>query len=96
MKSQKQKIMSASSSVSSITSPTGLGTGQGYEYQIDTVIRQLEQYEDGMSEVSRQQRELIPALAWRSYHLPGNSWCQDWMQYYKNNHPVFGICCHHK
>lgn len=39
---------------------------------------------------------LIPALADRCYHLPGNNYCQDWFQYFMNNHPVLGICCHDK
>lgn len=25
----------------------------------------------------------------------GNSWGQDWLQYQKNTHPVFGFCFHH-
>jgi hypothetical protein len=40
--------------------------------------------------------EFVQLLALQAYHLPGNSWCQDWWQYMANNHPVFGICCHHK
>jgi len=39
---------------------------------------------------------LIPLLAQKSYHLPGNTWKQDWIQFQKNNHIVFGICMHHK
>jgi len=31
----------------------------------------------------------------RSYHLPGHSWCEDWAQYFRNNHPLLGICCHY-
>lgn len=38
---------------------------------------------------------LIPLLAQRSCHLPGNDWQQDWIQFMRNNHIVFGIClCH--
>ncbi|KAL7575851.1 hypothetical protein ACA910_003169 [Epithemia clementina (nom. ined.)] len=40
--------------------------------------------------------ELMPALANRNYHLPGNGWCADWFQYFCNTHPVFGICCYHR
>lgn len=40
--------------------------------------------------------EIVPALLMRSYHLPGQNICQDWIQYMVNNHPVFGICCHHQ
>ena len=39
--------------------------------------------------------KLIMALAWRSYHLPGNGVCADWIQFFRNTHPLFGICCHH-
>lgn len=38
---------------------------------------------------------LIPLLARRSYHLPGNTWWDDWLQWLKNNHILFGICLHH-
>lgn len=41
-------------------------------------------------------RQIVPALAARSYHIPGNNYCQDWAQYFANNHPFFGICCHHR
>jgi hypothetical protein len=37
---------------------------------------------------------IVPYLADRAYHLPGNTWIQDWVQYFTNNHPVLGICCH--
>jgi hypothetical protein len=40
--------------------------------------------------------ELVQLLALQSYHLPGNNWRQDWLQFMSNNHPVFGICCHNK
>jgi len=40
-------------------------------------------------------RAIVPLLAMRAYHLPGNNWCQDWIQFMRNNHPFFGICCHH-
>ena len=40
--------------------------------------------------------KLVQLLALQSYHLPGNSWLQDWSQFMANNHPVFGICCHNK
>ena len=39
---------------------------------------------------------IVPILASRSYHIPGNTWRQDWVQYFANNHPVFGLCFHHK
>jgi len=57
----------------------------------------LAQYQERVSGVSQSERDrTVPALAWRAYHLPGNSWCDDWVQYFANNHPLFGICCHHR
>ncbi|KAL3788336.1 hypothetical protein ACHAWO_008565 [Cyclotella atomus] len=42
------------------------------------------------------QKILVPRLAKRAYHLEdGNTWGQDWLQYQKNTHPVFGFCFHH-
>jgi hypothetical protein len=39
---------------------------------------------------------VIPLLARRSFHLPGNNLWQDWCQWFGNNHIVFGICLHHR
>jgi hypothetical protein len=39
---------------------------------------------------------LIPLLAQKSYHLPYNNWQQDWVQWMRNNHVLFGICFCHK
>lgn len=41
-------------------------------------------------------RKVVPKLASRSYHLPGYNLRQDYLQYMFNNHPLFGICFHHK
>mmetsp|Transcript_27359 Transcript_27359/g.52953 ORF Transcript_27359/g.52953 Transcript_27359/m.52953 type:complete len:1355 (+) Transcript_27359:168-4232(+) len=34
-------------------------------------------------------------LAARAYHFPGNTWCEDWMQYMSNTHTVLGLFFHH-
>jgi hypothetical protein len=49
------------------------------------------------SSVKKRQQEsnIIPLLARRSCHLPGNTWKADWIQYMRNNHILFGICLHH-
>ena len=39
---------------------------------------------------------LIPLLARRSYHIPGNTWVADWCQWFCNNHILFGICFHNR
>ena len=61
------------------------------------VIDRLAAYEERLSGVARDDKELlIPALGWRSYHLPGYSYCEDWLQYFQNNHPLLSLCCHHR
>lgn len=63
----------------------------------DNMIDRLEHYERRVHGATRQEEEeLRNALAWRSYHLPGHSYCEDWVQYFQNNHPIFGICCHYR
>mmetsp|Transcript_2359 Transcript_2359/g.3304 ORF Transcript_2359/g.3304 Transcript_2359/m.3304 type:complete len:367 (-) Transcript_2359:98-1198(-) len=47
-------------------------------------------------EAYKEARIIVPLLASRAYHLPGNNWCQDWAQFLLNNHPLFSIFCHHK
>lgn len=72
----------------------------GNSYRQSAASTRLSEYENISKRVrerkARYSRIVVPALAKRSYHLPGNDWCQDWAQYFRNNHPVFGICCHHK
>ena len=52
--------------------------------------------EEWSERVTSHERSLVPKLANRAYHLPGNSLCADWLQYMLNNHPIIGICCHHR
>jgi hypothetical protein len=42
-----------------------------------------------------EEENLIRLLGMRSAHLPGLNWYQDWLQFMKNNHPMFGLCFHH-
>ena len=55
------------------------------------------QEEEGkVSKITKTRDEiLVPLLARRSFHLPGNTWRQDWVQWMRNNHIVFGTCFHH-
>ena len=45
--------------------------------------------------LARKEDFVIPLLARRSCHLPGNGWWADWRQWFCNNHILFGICLHH-
>lgn len=60
----------------------------------------LSDYTKGPARAKKAERDykatIVPALAARCYHLPGNTYCQDWSQYFMNNHPVIGICFHSK
>mmetsp|Transcript_2671 Transcript_2671/g.7360 ORF Transcript_2671/g.7360 Transcript_2671/m.7360 type:complete len:516 (+) Transcript_2671:359-1906(+) len=48
-------------------------------------------------ELTKEDKKLIQLLAAQAYHLPGHSAYQDWVQYvWTNNHPIFGLCFHHK
>lgn len=63
------------------------GKRRGGEYDDD----------DGDEELLALKRRLVPRLAKRAYHLEaGNTWRQDWVQYQRNTHPVFGLCLHHE
>ncbi|KAL7482931.1 hypothetical protein ACHAW6_013074 [Cyclotella cf. meneghiniana] len=64
----------------------------------DSQQRLKELYESTHIETAEQklERTLVPKLASRSYHLPGNDFAQDWKQYVLNNHPVLGVCFHHR
>ena len=57
--------------------------------------RRIDEIHSLATQREREIAALVPKLASRSYHLDGNSWCQDWLQYQKNTHPVFSICFHH-
>lgn len=47
-----------------------------------------------LTEGEEYERRVVPKLASRSYHLPGNGFWGDYSQYLRNNHPAWGICCH--
>lgn len=50
----------------------------------------------GHTRQESKQLELRRLLAARSAHLPGYSWCQDWVQWMRNNHPLLALCCKYK
>ena len=52
--------------------------------------------EEWSERVTPIERSLVPRFASRACHLPGNGIRADWLQYMLNNHPVIGICCHHR
>lgn len=46
-------------------------------------------------ERTEEEQYMAKLFSIRSAHLPGNNWCQDWIQWMKNNHPLLGLCCRH-
>jgi hypothetical protein len=63
----------------------------------DTVLDRLEAYERVVHPTRNdEEQQLVAALALRNYHLPKHNWFQDWLQYFRNNHPVLGILCHYR
>lgn len=58
----------------------------------DEQLRMKKQY---LMDQQHEETVLVPLLAKRSYYLPGNSWCQDWVSWMLNNHILLGICFHH-
>ena len=83
---QQQHQQQSSSLYANNTDSTDL------ESQRCDVIDEFVLYE---REMVRMENEIIPALANRSYHLPGNTYNEDIIQYFRNNHPIISICCHH-
>lgn len=48
-------------------------------------------------DLTPQERDLVLKLAEGAYHIkPDNSACQDWTQYFANNHPLLSICFQHR
>jgi hypothetical protein len=73
---------------------------QDYEQRIAAYKASLGLTDNDDTTQSQREKELakvlVPLLAMQCYHLPGNNWLQDLVQYVANNHPIFGICFHHR
>jgi len=50
----------------------------------------------GHDAVAEEELSIKRLFASRSAHLPGNNWCQDWIQWMMNNHPLLALCCRHR
>ena len=62
----------------------------------DTISTLSDSASIGYDSAQQHEKDLITALANRSYHLPEHTYWQDFRQYFGNNHPLFGICLHDK
>lgn len=62
-----------------------------------TVTDESSDCEQGLTSEELAERDaVVPPLLMRAYHLPNYNWMQDWVQYMTNNHPITGICWHHR
>lgn len=89
--------MSSSASVSSGSADASDDDDSDYS----VVERDAEEFNDEEEEEGGNIRDIpekiVPYLAARAYHIPGNTWWQDWYQFcIANNHEVFGIFLHYK
>jgi hypothetical protein len=58
--------------------------------------RYSEKHNAGHRAEAEEEMKIRKLFAARSAHLPGNNWCQDWIQWMKNNHPLLGLCCRNR
>lgn len=78
-----------------MTSVAGTTKTQQSSTSASTANERITQYNKRPERVKPAKDPIFTALAWRSYHIPSFNWCEDWFQYFANNHPLLGICCHH-
>ena len=73
-----------------------------YDHQLSNKMKMSKTYstdddeELGLSAVpglTPEERATQKKLGQGAYHLPGNSAPQDFLQYIRNNHPLFATCC---
>ncbi|KAL7536323.1 hypothetical protein ACHAWF_005433 [Thalassiosira exigua] len=94
----------AHSSSASSSSSRGDGSGRsrrtpgarrGSDGRTNVPVRPQDDQTPLEREAEAQRRRFARRLAARAYHFPGNTWCEDWIQYTSNTHLVFGIFFHH-
>lgn len=51
--------------------------------------------ESGFESEDQEMKYKIRLLARRTMHLPHYTYWQDYLQFFSNNHPLFGMCLHH-
>lgn len=88
--SNKGKCNCGGSTSTPTTSSDSITTGAD-DCAIIKTQKHLQDEDDDEEEAVIRQK-----LSIRSYHLPSNTWSQDYIMYIKNNHLVFGLCCHHR
>lgn len=63
---------------------------------IDLLAQYTEKNHAIHREVDAEELKMNKLFARRTEHLPGNNWCQDWVMWQKNNHPLLALCCRHE
>lgn len=62
----------------------------------DLLNKYLDKVHKAPDKTPKDELYLKKLLAARSAHLPGNNWCQDWIQWMRNNHPILALCFRHR
>jgi hypothetical protein len=62
----------------------------------DLLNKYLDKVHKVDDKITKNELYLKKLLAARSAHLPGNNWCQDWIQWMVNNHPILALCFRHR
>lgn len=76
-------------------SPTTTTSTDDDDYDDDDECSTSNSFDEELQTNDLQDDVIRKRLAACSYHLPGNTCCQDLSMYIKNNHSILGICCHH-
>ena len=76
------------------TMPTSLSGDSSTANDGTAAVQAIHRRSKKLTEGEEYERMVVPKLASRSYHLPGNGFWSDYSQYIRNNHPAWGICCH--
>ena len=75
-------------------SPSTVATCHSGDSSVANDVQEICRRSKKLTPGEEYERKVVPKLASRSYHLPGNGFWGDYSQYIRNNHPALGICCH--
>lgn len=76
--------------------PTAVGESRRGKSVAEMLADYKSKREFGHTAKDNKKLELQKLLAARSAHLPGYSWCADWVQWMRNNHPLLALCCRYR
>jgi len=95
MKKSKSELPTTITITSSSSKPKSKNNG-GKKSTSEMLSNYKTKQEKGRNTEEEKRLQLRRLLAARSAHLPGYSWCADWIQWMRNNHPLLALCCRYK